>query len=76
MDGERPAKVPDRDIAALRSHERDGFVVLPKQPKLFSDFHLGDRLRVLSGPFSGHFGLYAGMSSAGPRLGASEDARR
>jgi len=52
MDGERPAKVPDRDIAALRTHERDGFVVLPKQPKLSSDFHLGDRLRVLSGPFS------------------------
>jgi transcriptional antiterminator RfaH len=62
MDGERPAKVPDRDIAALRTHERDGFVVLPKQPKLSSDFHLGDRLRVLSGPFSGYFGLYAGMS--------------
>jgi transcriptional antiterminator RfaH len=62
MDGERPAKVPDRDIAALRTHERDGFVVLPKQPKLSSDFRLGDRLRVLSGPFSGYFGLYAGMS--------------
>ena len=63
MDGERPAKVPDRDIAALRSHERDGFVVLPKQPKLSSDFHLGDRLRVLNGPFTGYFGLCAGMAA-------------
>jgi transcriptional antiterminator RfaH len=62
MDGERPAKVPDRDIADLRSRERDGYVVLPKQPKPNSSFRPGDRLRVCSGPFAGSFGLFAGMA--------------
>jgi hypothetical protein len=32
MNGDRPARVPDGDIADLRARERGGFVVLPKQP--------------------------------------------
>ena len=61
MDGDRPSRVPDGDIADLRARERGGFVVLPKQSKSTSGFHPGDRLRVRSGPFTGCFGLYAGM---------------
>jgi transcriptional antiterminator RfaH len=62
MDGERPARVPDADIAELRARERDGFVVLPKQPAPKSSLHPGDRLRVRNGPFTGSFGLCAGMA--------------
>ena len=62
MDGERPAKVPDRDIADLRSRERGGFIILPEQPNPNSSFHRGDRLRVCSGPFTGRFGLYFDMA--------------
>jgi transcriptional antiterminator RfaH len=61
MDGERPAKVPDGDVAGLRARERGGFVVLPK-PKPNASFRRGDRLRVRSGPFTGTFGLFAGMA--------------
>lgn len=67
MDGERPAKVPDRDIAALRGRERGGFVVLPKQPDPKSSLRLGDRLHVCGGPFTGCCGLYSGMV-AGERV--------
>ena len=62
MDGERPARVPDADIAELRARERDGFVVLPKQPAPKSSLRPGDRLRVRNGPFTGSFGLCAGMA--------------
>ena len=63
MDGERPARVPDADIASLRARERSGFVVLPKQPSPSLSPHSGDRLRVCSGPFSGCLGLCAGMAA-------------
>lgn len=63
MDGERPAKVPDRDIADLRSRERGGLIISPKRPNPDSSFRPGDRLRVCGGPFSGSFGLYAGMAA-------------
>lgn len=53
MDGDRPAKVPDTDIADLRACERNGFVVLPEQLRQSSSFRLGDRLRVRGGPLTG-----------------------
>jgi transcriptional antiterminator RfaH len=63
MDGERPARVPDADIASLRARERSGFVVLPKQPCPSLSLRSGDRLRVRSGPFTGCLGLCAGMAA-------------
>ena len=42
---------------ALRARETGGLIDLPRSPK----FRPGDRLRVVSGPFAGHVGLYAGM---------------
>jgi transcriptional antiterminator RfaH len=62
MDGERPAKVPDAVIADLRARERDGLVRLPPPPKAIAAFAAGDELRVRSGPFTGLYGLYAGMA--------------
>ena len=57
MNGIGPAAVPAAVIADLRGRETGGLIDLPRPPK----FHPGDRLRVTSGPFAGHVGLYAGM---------------
>jgi transcriptional antiterminator RfaH len=58
MDGQQPACVPDAVIAGIREREVGGIVRLPKPPRLKP----GDRVRVLRGPFEGHFGLYDGMA--------------
>jgi transcriptional antiterminator RfaH len=54
LDGAVPAKVPDKIIAELRARERGGVVRLP-------GIKVGERVRVLGGPFQGKLGLYAGM---------------
>jgi transcription antitermination factor NusG len=58
MDGQQPARVPDAVIDGIREREVGGIVRLPRpQP-----FRSGDRVRVVRGPFEGHFGLYDGMA--------------
>jgi transcriptional antiterminator RfaH len=55
-----PAHVSPALIDALRAREgRDGLIVLPKPRGL----RPGDRVRVVTGPFGGQLGLYAGMRS-------------
>jgi transcription antitermination factor NusG len=58
MDGDRPARVADAVIDGTREREVGGIVRLPKPPP----FRSGDRVRVVRGPFEGHFGLYDGMA--------------
>jgi transcriptional antiterminator RfaH len=55
--GNVPARVDDKIIAELHARERGGVVQLPEAPGM----KVGDRVRVLGGPFAGHLGLYAGM---------------
>ena len=57
MDGIRPAKVADSVIEEIRSRERGGLVELPRRDGLKA----GDQVRILTGAFAGHSGLYAGM---------------
>src|SRR6516225_5802020 len=57
MDGIRPAKVADSVIEEIRSRERGGLVELPRRDGLKA----GDQVRILTGAFEGHLGLYAGM---------------
>jgi transcriptional antiterminator RfaH len=57
-DGDQPAHVPDTVIDGIREREVGGVVRLPKPPPLRS----GDRVRVVRGPFEGHFGFYDGMA--------------
>jgi transcriptional antiterminator RfaH len=52
-----PARVPDGVVDGIRRRERGGLIELPKPPR----FRHGDRVRVLTGPFADHVGLYAGM---------------
>jgi transcription antitermination factor NusG len=57
MNGVSPARVPDNVIAAIRAREVRGAVELPKTLGL----RVGDQVRISSGPFEGHLGLYSGM---------------
>jgi transcriptional antiterminator RfaH len=57
MDGTAPARVADQVIDEIRRREVRGAVELPQAPGM----KVGERVRILGGPFQGHFGLYAGM---------------
>jgi transcriptional antiterminator RfaH len=57
LDGERPARVPDRVIANLRGRERNGYVVLPQARGL----KRGDKVRVTHGPLNGNIAIFDGM---------------
>ena len=59
MDGERPAKVPDRVIEALKEREVDGVVKLPDpEPRL----RKGGRVRIAAGPLKEFQGIYVGQN--------------
>jgi transcriptional antiterminator RfaH len=54
MDGETPARVPDPIIMEIRRREIGGLIELPP-----SGPRRGDRVRILRGPFTGHFAIFA-----------------
>ena len=51
--------VADGIVAAIRSHERNGLVELPKPPRL----KRGDRVQIVQVPFREHLALYVGQTS-------------
>jgi transcription antitermination factor NusG len=57
LDGDRPAKVPDKVIAELKGRERNGLVELPPSP----GFRCGDKVRIVRGPLTGLEGLVEGL---------------
>ena len=65
MNGEEPARVPDRVIEELRAREgRNGLIVLPAARTSVHGvqrFESGDTVRISAGPLSGLRGLVAGM---------------
>jgi transcription antitermination factor NusG len=54
--GDGPMHVSDAIIAEIKSRERNGAVELPRR-----GLKLGDQVKVVQGPFTGHLGLYEGM---------------
>jgi transcriptional antiterminator RfaH len=61
-DGERPARVRDGVVEAIRAREDgSGLVVLPKPPD--RRFKAGDAVKVVHGPFTGLLALYVGQSN-------------
>jgi transcriptional antiterminator RfaH len=54
-----PAKVPVSVIDALRSRERNGYVVLPREQGL----KRGDKVRIVHGVLNGSLAIYEGMRS-------------
>lgn len=62
---ENPAVMPDHEIARIRGKEdEDGFVRLPEAP-VDDGFIVNEKLRVKSGPFEDHYGIYQGMNDKG-----------
>jgi transcription antitermination factor NusG len=59
---DEPTHVPDEVIDALRARERDGAIDLPNAKRGRKNPRIGDRLRIVSGPFAGHSGLCTQVS--------------
>lgn len=58
MAGDQPARLADNVIAQIQEREsRDGFIRLSRRRPL-----IGTKVRVLTGQFRDHVGVYAGMS--------------
>jgi transcription antitermination factor NusG len=57
--GDRPATVSDELIERIRARERDGRVVLPER-----QFRPGVQVRVLTGPFRDHIGIFSDMNGS------------
>jgi transcriptional antiterminator RfaH len=57
IDKATPARVPDRVIDEIRKRETNGAIDLIK-PR---PFRRGDRVRILKGPFTGRFAIFADM---------------
>ena len=60
MSGEEPAHLPDHVVVDLLRAEVGGFIRLPKPQALIKH---GDHVRILTGPFRDHVGLYDGQSA-------------
>jgi transcriptional antiterminator RfaH len=56
---DKPARIGDDIVEAIRGQEKNGVVKLPEQEA----WHVGDRVRISSGMFLGHVGLFDGMSA-------------
>jgi transcriptional antiterminator RfaH len=60
MNGDEPARLPEHVVVDLRRAEIGGFIRLPKAQALIKH---GDAVRILTGPFRDHVGLYEGQSA-------------
>jgi transcriptional antiterminator RfaH len=62
--GDCPARVPEREIAALRARlDADGFIVLPPPPSARRRVYAkGTKLKILGGPFASFNAIHSGMS--------------
>lgn len=59
--GDEPAVVSDSVVQELKAREdKEGFIVLPSKDRML---RFNQTVRVTGGKFSGHIGLYQGMSS-------------
>jgi transcriptional antiterminator RfaH len=63
--GDRPARVPDREIESLKARMHDGFVTLPPPPGVSRHrFVKGEPVRIVAGPFAGLGAIHSGMSAS------------
>ena len=58
--GDEPDRLPEHVIVDLHKAEVGGFIRLPKPQALIKH---GDRVRILTGPFRDHVGLFDGQSA-------------
>jgi transcription antitermination factor NusG len=60
--GDEPVHVPDEVIDALRARERDGAIDLPNEKRGRKNPRIGDRVKIVCGPFVGQSGLCTQVS--------------
>lgn len=60
MAGDKPARLKDEIVDNIRKREVGGFVKLPLPIR---QLKVGQKVRVISGSFNGHIGLYQGQTS-------------
>lgn len=64
MSGDRPGRVPDDFIQALKAQEdEDGFVALPDGPNAVERPKVGELVRLRAGPFLSYIGIYDGRAA-------------
>jgi len=61
MAGDEPARLADQVVDSIRRREVGGFVKLPSAIKR-GPLNPGQKVRILTGSFQGHVGLYDGQS--------------
>lgn len=64
--GDCPARCPDHEIDSLKAMiDGRGYVRLPegRGSPIKREIAIGSKVRITSGPFGGHLGLYAGQST-------------
>lgn len=60
LEGRSPQRVPERVIETLKNRQdKDGFIRLDEKEEL----EKGQTVKINSGPFEGHIGIYEGMSA-------------
>jgi transcriptional antiterminator RfaH len=57
---DKPARIADDIVNALRRQEKNGLIKLPEKGPLWQ---IGERVRVTGGNFLGHIGLFDGMAA-------------
>ena len=58
MNGEKPAKLPDKFVPSMKAREHHGLIELRK-----SRFHKGQQVQVTGGLFVGQHGIYSHQTS-------------
>ena len=59
LSGDKPARLDDRWVDSMKAREnKEGFIALPTEK-----YKRGERVRIQAGLFSGHLGIYQGMTS-------------
>jgi transcription antitermination factor NusG len=63
--GDCPSRMPDHEVDALKAMMVDGFVRLPEAPLAAPARVLrkGQRVKIVSGPFTGQGGIFQGQTS-------------
>jgi transcriptional antiterminator RfaH len=62
--GDRPSRVPDREIEGLKGRMTDGgLITLPPPPQLVKHrFAKGEQVHIVGGPLAGFNGLHTGLT--------------
>ncbi len=59
-----PAPMPQSEIDRLKQRENEGLIKLPEKLDTATLPNVGDTVKIIEGPFEGHFGLWVGQTNS------------